>query len=789
MLLTLGAALALHVVFQGGQAGQRQAAIVRDSAPVDSTHPRRAPRRLAVTTDLLRTAFRDDRARDLLERARRTRLAQDSGLVSYDASVRQRITARLSIGRRGPERILYRQESAFRVRWRDSVGASIQVTGARVGIPVADGNAERDALEAGLVDGGMTAIPYFRGQEPLGVFPGSARADVDDRSFVEPLATGAEAYYTYASGDSVTWTLPNGERVRLREMTVRPRAPAWNLAVGSLWFDAATGQLVRAAYRLSTPIDVLSVVQQRARDDGIDGRPIATRIAKAIASPIRVEISAVAIEYGLFEGRYWLPRSRSLEGTQQLSFAHLPVDVEETFAYASINAPVDVTPTASNAPNLGPVNVPDTLFGKAAREWRDSAWSVRRKARREFADSLHKAPCDSTGRRVVVRIQNGFPVATTYPCDVAQLVRSSDFDKPIYDENEELFGTKERDALVAASLPLGAQALFKLSELPKPTLDYGLSMTRYNRIEGFSTGLGVEQQIGGGYGVGALARLGAADREPNAELSVSRTNLNSAVKVAGYNRLVSANDWGSPLGFGASMSAFLFGQDDGFYYRASGAELRFTTVRGVPIEWRLFGEQQRTAVQRTNYSFGTPFGPNIVAATGPSLGGSVRWMNATGADPRGFRLLTDLRLEAAAGDSSYGRGAVDVTVSTGLPKSLTASLTLAGGTSAGHLPPQRRWFLGGAETIRGERPDTSLSGDAFWLSRVETGLDRSSYRMTLFSDLGWAGDRARVEDLVRPMSDVGVGMSGFDGLFRVDVARGFYPRIETRVLGYVQARF
>jgi hypothetical protein len=39
------------------------------------------------------------------------------------------------------------------------------------------------------------------------------------------------------------------------------------------------------------------------------------------------------------------------------------------------------------------------------------------------------------------------------------------------------------------------------------------------------------------------------------------------------------------------------------------------------------------------------------------------------------------------------------------------------------------------------------------------------------------------------MSDVGVGLSVLDGLVRFDVARGLAPVAETRVLGYVNARF
>jgi len=40
---------------------------------------------------------------------------------------------------------------------------------------------------------------------------------------------------------------------------------------------------------------------------------------------------------------------------------------------------------------------------------------------------------------------------------------------------------------------------------------------------------------------------------------------------------------------------------------------------------------------------------------------AARFQSQHGLDPRGLRLFSDLRLEAAHGDSLYGRGALDLT--------------------------------------------------------------------------------------------------------------------------------
>ena len=45
----------------------------------------------------------------------------------------------------------------------------------------------------------------------------------------------------------------------------------------------------------------------------------------AFISPMVAELSSVVVEYGLFEGRFWLPRSQSAEGVAQVLMARVPV--------------------------------------------------------------------------------------------------------------------------------------------------------------------------------------------------------------------------------------------------------------------------------------------------------------------------------------------------------------------------------------------------------------------------------------------------------------------------------
>src|SRR5699024_9760127 len=130
----------------------------------------------------------------------------------------------------GRDRLLLRTENAARVHWDRANGVVIEPTASRAVSPIIDD----DDGDADLSD--MSPIPYFPGREALW-FPSSsfgvAKAEVDDREFVHPLAAGAEAYYRYATGDSMTLKLPDGRVISLREMRITARRPDWHLFVGS----------------------------------------------------------------------------------------------------------------------------------------------------------------------------------------------------------------------------------------------------------------------------------------------------------------------------------------------------------------------------------------------------------------------------------------------------------------------------------------------------------------------------------------------------------------------------
>ncbi len=721
----------------------------------------RLARRPEVTPAILASAFKDPSAKDLLLHARAARLTQDSALTGYDASAYERMSVGMGFKRIGRDRLLLRSERASHVIWQRGKGAIIDVKGQRSVFPMLDG------MEKGDIDvGDIGDVPYAPGRETLWIGSGLAKADVSEDEIIHPLASGSEAYYTYSSGDSVTFQLPGGQRIELRELRVRPRQPKWNVAVGSLWFDAANAHLVRAVYRMAQEMDIMAVAKEEGENDPKDDIP---RWVKPMIMPMKANVSAITVEYGLHEGRFWLPRSQTVEGEAQVSFMHVPFKLEQRYTYSDVNG-------TNPFPDFT-IAVVDTAHD-----------SVSRAARREHRHN----ECSGGGDRIRVRdrSEEGLRIMTRTPCDTVALAHSSELPKSIYDEGEAVFGTAERDALVAEALTLGAQPEFAPQ---KPDISYGLPYTRFNRIEGFSTGIAVDQVLGSGYTTHALFRLGVADLSPNGELSLDRTDGRRKVGVGVYRRLVASNDWGDPLGFSSSVSALLFGRDEGFYYRTWGAELTGEQDAGIFTSWRLFAEQHFDATVHTEFAIAHPSGvrgdlANINAVNGKIVGLAVVHHSSLGLDPHGFRALTDVKLEGATGTFDYSRGLLQTTLSHGLGNLLDGALTLGAGTSGGQLPIQKQFFVGGVQTVRGQKAGAAI-GDSFWTTSAEIGTRSTGFRKIVFGDLGWAGSRTDFSHPGRPLSGAGIGASFMDGLIRIDLAKGIYPEKSVRANLYVEARF
>lgn len=726
-----------------------------------------------MTDAHLATAFEDARAESLLLRAREARLRRDSSLVSYDARAYQRASIGMGFKAIGRDRLLVRHEAVTRVRWRRGHGAVIDVLGSRFAVPPVMGG----ALD--VDDTEIPGIPYYPGRDDFWFGFPATLAEREDATFIHPIAEGAEAYYRYALGDSASFRLQDGTLVRIVELRVRPREPSWRLAVGSLWFDDASAQLVRAVYRLAAPLEGLIQLPVEG------GNPLLRGAIETAMKPSRATLESLVIEHGLYEGRYWLPRVQVLEGNVQLSFARVPIRIEERFDYHAVNGVLDSLP-----------DVPE-FVGRALDSLRADSLGLQGEEREQWMRERlmeFKGSCDGLeGERLRGHARHGreIPTLVRLPCDTIALKSSPELPPSIFEESEAIMSREDLQQ-VQEMLGFGANAPFAPQA---PTLYFGpgAGLLRYNRIEGISVGLGGRSELGAGFAAEARAQIGTADLEPNGELALERSAGARSWRLAGYRRLNASTDWGTPLSFGASLNALLFGLDEGFYHRAHGAELVAVGTGDERLEWRVFAERHEIARRETHFSLanalhGLGFDANIEADEGTLVGAEARLTRTFGVDPRGTRLFADLRLEGATGDFTFLRGTFDATLSRALSRHLAAALTVGGGSTTGEVPLQRHFFLGGTQTVRGQPAGTAI-GPAYWLGRVELGTGILAARPVLFYDIGWAGDRNDWRNPGRPLSGAGVGVSFLDGLVRLDVARGIWPRRRWTAGLYLEARF
>jgi hypothetical protein len=554
-------------------------------------------------------------------------------------------------------------------------------------------------------------------------------------------------------------------------MDVKPREAASNLVIGSLWIDRASGQLVRAAYRQAAPAE--------AQIDVRDAKGISARAARILGNMflprVSADLNSVVVEYELYDG-YWLPRSQTAEGTVSLSFARVPVTFDNRFSYASVN----------RSAGLGTIAVDSTSRT-------DSAWRAQKPQRdsaRRRADSTMNAVCDTGTTRIAVKYNRHLriPVEMRSPCKVETLANSPDLPKSIYDPGDEVFEPGDAARLIRETLSMTQQPPFSLTHLPSPALHYGLSMTRYNRVEGWSTGIDVDQQLGAGLDVGGAVRAGTA-RSVRWEANAGRSNGEQAIRLGGYDRLVSVDERSDPLSLGASLSGFFFGRDDALYYMARGAELRWRIETAPHFELRLFADRESSAPARVARPLSGSFVPDLAVSAGTYRGGSIDWTASHGIDPGALRLSSAVRVEMATADLFYARGSVDLLATRPLFSGVDGSLSTAVGNSLGALPAHRQWYLGGTGTVRGERPDPMRGGNAFWLARAEAGPTVYAAKPTIFGDIGWTGDRDHLDRIGRPTSGVGVGLSLLDGILRLDLARGIYPERRTQLSFYLGSIF
>ena len=679
------------------------------------------------------TAYEDDATRELVARARGHRGVIDASVFHYSATTHQRISVGIRALRR--ERLLFRRETAARIDWWRDRPRRVRVEGARQAVPIAmPGIHVPDDLE----DWAREFMPE----------PGDDRlfaAETDGPFAWHPLVEGGEALYRYAIGDTTVIRLPDGTDVRLVELRAIPRERDVRVVTGSFWIELEDYAIVQALFRPAREFDL---ERDLARLDPQEAGEVED--VPELLKPIIFEIDYVTVDYGLWEMRWWMPRLMGFHGSLRLGPATFPLSLEVRYTDYTVEA------DRFGWPELPPV--------------------------------IRQLHGDSTVRPRPYEHATLVEVA-----DSAALLASPLLTESFYAHGESLITEGELQEL-GDRLRMLPPAPWEAGR-PRVTPPWapGRGLLRYNRVEALSAGARVDWDLGR-LRLDLTGRLGVADLEPNGELGVTIPTLRRSWRLAGYRRLAVADPSLRPLGLGNSITAFLFGRDDGTYFRAAGAELRAAPADGSLYRVRLYGEHQWAAQAHTDFSVphaldaARVFRPTIDAAVADQLGLAATVGGERGLNPAGFRWGAWLDLTAETGTYTFLRPGLTVRLS-GPVLGLLAGLEVAGGTTFadGRAPVQAAWFLGGPGTLRGFHGG-ALAGPDYGRVRAELATSFPAVRVAVFSDAGWAGTfDAFAEEQVA--ISAGVGASLLDGLLRVDLARAIEPAPATRLELYIDAIF
>jgi hypothetical protein len=695
-------------------------------------------------------SYMDEEARELVRLARARRATVDRRIEAYDT----RALERISVSMRTPlgDRLLFRRETAANIAWtRDTV--RIDVVGAREVIPFVRAETQ--------VPAALSATVPTLAFDPV---DSSILLRFDNNALRDPLAPGGEQHYRFGAGDSTQLRLPDGRTVRLRELRIVPRRAEPQLISGSFWLDMDTHAVVQVFIRPARGYD-------SRRDGG------------STLIPTGIEFEYIAIDYGFWDLRWWLPRVVAAHGVMRASGVRMPVTYERRYENYTVVGDTVMVPLAAEGDTVGarlcrpPVSfsisvrpgpgVLDTASAETAARVQAAADSARdaRRAERMAEPGDTSTVCDRAF--LVTRV------------DAAELLTSELLPADIYGgdspavEAEELRAIAERMRSVAPS-PW---------QLAAPSFEWPLNqpgLLRYNRVEGLSAAVRAGLVLGP-VSADAAVRFGTAG-EFGAAAGVSRSGTRLDSRIEAYRRLDAVDVAAAPFALRTSLRGLLLGRDDHDYFRASGAELllRPAESRSQWYDLRLFAERQAAVAEHTDFSVASLIGsnrdmrPNIMADPADQAGATLRLRASHGLNPAAPRWGGELVLHGEAGDYQFVRPSVEVRGSVPVGRLLTFGAGAAGGTGFGDVPLQRYWQIGGVGTLRGYDA-AAARGDTFWRGRGEAAFGMPYTRLVLFSDVGWAGPRDELQQ-GRALSSVGAGFSLLDGLLRVDLARATQTR-------------
>jgi len=436
----------------------------------------------------------------------------------------------------------------------------------------------------------------------------------------------------------------------------------------------------------------------------------------------------VSLENGLWLGRHWLPYRQQLEIRREVPYLDFP-------AGSVIRGWFEVGDYELNPP------IPAYFFqGSRVTTVPDS---VRRNF--PFEQGLH-AQLEEEG-------MEGFRPP------------------PTMDEIRAMAVSMARDRYLSGG---GRVRLF----LPSPTAS---SVLRFNRTEGFFTGLGVSYRIRPALGFGFHAGYAFGRRRPSMAAFLTGGERHPEAGAELYlNRPLELGPFRAASGVVNSLSAATGFQDFADIFFASGGTIRLPLVRRNGLRVDLSGRVEDHSSGRNVLSSRAPLSnPRPVL---PVRDGTWTSIGLEGSTTTSVPMLG---LKAGVlGGSMSGEAFGEVRLGAEYRNRLETrgadfSGSLGGGVLLGNAPPQSHYLLGGRGTVPGYS-FRSRAGDRFWLLRAEASIPLLPPFVRLRA-LGAAGNTWTGGDPLSapwPQSPASVMVSGGVGLglawdvLHLDLARG-----------------
>jgi len=645
------------------------------------------------------------RALELLARARAARQeVQDDGtLQSYQALTEGHIYFFVD-PEEGEQALIRVDQVAVELFWEapDLVRQRIVGERAETRLPVRDFRYYLDRL---------TLVQYGFGDE-IEVGQGMDVADVPHPLAPPPAGDPAREIYDVRIGESVTLQLPGEpEPLRIHELQVRPRDPSRPGVLGSIFLSAADGQLVR----LDLTFTPASYVDPRT-------------------DRIRVEL-----DYGLWEGRYWLPNRQEIEVRREVP--------ELDFGVGTI---IRAVLRVGNYE----LNVPIPTFVRLAPPVTQAPADQR--AAFSFRQGLFEAMERDGVGSVATRVD-----PRELQAEAMRLLRNQPPSglSPVRFHFPDLSSVARADR--ARGVTLGAGASFRLGGVRRLRARGGWSLGRERPVatvdlDGFRAGawdVGVQGRLHESPDLGARPAAPGLVSTAGA-LFLGEDYLDPYRRSGGW--LVASRRLADEAGFGSGASVTTLtlraGVEDhrsevltwsSAPWSAGDAERAFRPIR--PIREGTFGAAGARLAHRAE-----------------GVGAGSWWAGGQGS-----------RLELSGeGEVLAGREVLGVRVEAGVDllrqppdRRGEMRLALAAGTRAGDALPQQERWLGGRGTVAGF-PFREQGGDTWVVGGLEVARDLGTpwVRVRAGMDAGWAGSSLLAG------GRFGVGLV-YD-LLRVEGARG-----------------